>query len=124
DKQAQADQQHARFRDEQSDFIALLNVWRYLREQQRELSASQFRKRCKAEYLNWLRVREWQDLVGQLRQAAKGVGITINREPAEPQAVHTALLSGLLSHVGLKDPRGREYQGARNTRFALFPGSG
>jgi ATP-dependent helicase HrpA len=124
DQQAQADQLHARFRDERSDFVALLNLWRYLGEQQREQSAGQFRKRCRAEYLNWLRVREWQDLVGQLRQAAKGVGITINREPAEPQSIHIALLSGLLSHVGLKDPRGREYQGARNTRFALFPGSG
>src|SRR4051812_12985525 len=124
DKQAQADQAHARFRDEQSDFLALLNLWRHLREQQRELSGSAFRRLCKAEYVNYLRVREWQDLVSQLRQAAKGVGITINREPAEPDAIHRALLAGLLSHVGLKDARGREYQGARGTRFALFPGSG
>jgi ATP-dependent RNA helicase HrpA len=124
DKQAQADQAHARFRDESSDFLALLNLWRFLREQQRELSGSAFRRLCRAEYVNYLRVREWQDLVSQLRQAAKGVGITINREPAEPEAIHRALLAGLLSHVGLKDARGREYQGARGTRFALFPGSG
>lgn len=124
DKQAQADQAHARYRDETSDFIAYLNLWRTLREQQRELSGSAFRRWCKAEYVNYLRVREWQDLVSQLRQAAKGVGVTINREPAEPEAVHVSLLSALLSHVGLKEARGREYQGARGTRFALFPGSG
>jgi ATP-dependent helicase HrpA len=123
DKQAQADQLHARFADEQSDFIALLNLWRYLREQQRELSSNQFRKRCKAEYLNYMRVREWQDLVGQLRQTLKGVGATINREPAEPGQIHLALLAGLLSHVGIKDAKGREYQGARGARFAIFPGS-
>jgi ATP-dependent helicase HrpA len=124
DKQAQADQQHARFRDEDSDFISYLNLWRYLRERQAELSGNQFRKLCKAEYLNYMRVREWQDLVSQLRQAAKGVGVKINRAPAEPRQVHVALLSGLLSHIGLKDAQGREYQGARNTRFAIFPGSG
>jgi ATP-dependent helicase HrpA len=68
-------------------------------------------------------VREWQDLVGQLRSAAKEVGVKLNRTPAEPDDVHVALLSGLLSHMGLKDGDGREYQGARGARFALWPGS-
>jgi ATP-dependent helicase HrpA len=121
---AQADQQHARFKDEHSDFIAYLNLWRYLRERQEELSNSQFRKRVKAEYLHYLRVREWQDLAGQLRAAARGVDIELNQTPAEPDQIHQALLSGLLSHIGLKDAAKRiEYQGARNARFALFPGS-
>lgn len=125
DKQAQADQLHARFRDEHSDFTAILNLWRYLGERQRELSGNQFRRLCRDEYLHFLRVREWQDLVGQLRAAARGVGVTINRTPAEPEEVHVALLSGLLSHVGMRDERRpREYVGARNTRFALWPGSG
>jgi ATP-dependent helicase HrpA len=124
DKQAQADQQHARFRDEDSDFVSYLSLWRYLRDRQAELSGSQFRKLCRTEYLNYMRVREWQDLVSQLRRAAKGVGVKINRVAAEPEQVHRALLAGLLSHIGLKDAKGREYQGARNTRFALFPGSG
>ena len=62
--------------------MACLNLWRYLRERQRELSSNQFRKRCLAEYLHHLRVREWQDLVEQLRQAAKGIGVTFNRTPA------------------------------------------
>jgi len=123
EKQAQADQSHARFADEHSDFISYLNVWRYLRERQRELSGNQFRRLCHAEYLHYLRVREWQDLVGQLRSAAKEVGVKLNRTPAEPDDVHVALLSGLLSHMGLKDGDGREYQGARGARFSLWPGS-
>jgi ATP-dependent helicase HrpA len=123
DKREQADQQHARFKDEGSDFLALLNLWRYLREQQLALSGNQFRKRCHAEFLHHLRVREWQDLVAQLRQAAKGVGITLNRQPAEPDEIHVALLAGLLSHVGMKDAARREYDGARGARFAIFPGS-
>ncbi|MGI8779014.1 MAG: ATP-dependent RNA helicase HrpA [Solirubrobacteraceae bacterium] len=133
EKREAADQSHARFSDEQSDFIAFLNLWRYLREQQRALSGNQFRKRCHAEFLHHLRVREWQDLVGQLRQAAKGVGIALtqptssasagDQTPAEPEAIHVALLAGLLSHLGLKDTVRREYQGARGARFAIFPGS-
>jgi ATP-dependent helicase HrpA len=123
DKREQADQLHARFKDEDSDFLAYLNLWRHLREQQLALSGNQFRKRCHAEYLHHLRVREWQDLVAQLRQAAKGLNITLNRQPAEPDSIHVAVLAGLLSHLGLKDPARREYQGARGARFAIFPGS-
>jgi ATP-dependent helicase HrpA len=124
DKTAQADQLHARFADADSDFLAYLNLWRYLRGLQRSLSSNQFRKRCLAEHLHHLRVREWQDLVEQLRQAAKGVGVRFNREPGDPREIHLALLSGLLSHVGMKDEHGREYQGARGARFMVFPGSG
>src|SRR4051812_29618646 len=123
EKRQQADQLHARFADETSDFLAYLNLWRYLREQQRDLSGNQFRKRCHAEYLHYLRVREWQDLVGQLRAAAREIGVKRNQNDADPQQVHLALLAGLLSHIGMKDPKGRDYQGARNARFAIFPGS-
>src|SRR4051812_14090514 len=123
EKRDLADRQHARFADDTSDFLAYLNLWRYLREQQRELSGNQFRKRCHAEYLHYLRVREWQDLVGQLRAAAREIGVKANQADADPQQVHLALLSGLLSHIGMKDPKGRDYQGARNARFAVFPGS-
>jgi ATP-dependent helicase HrpA len=123
DRREAADEQHARFADERSDFIAHLNLWRYLREQQRALSSSQFRRRCKAEFLHHLRVREWQDLVEQLRQAAKGAEVRINQAPAEPQDVHVALLAGLLSHIGVREEGGRDYRGARGARFALFPGS-
>src|SRR5215213_3309982 len=123
-KREAADQSHARFADERSDFLAYVNLWSYLREQQLALSGNQFRRRCHAEFLHHLRVREWQDLVGQLRKAAKGVGITLTGTPAEPEAIHVALLSGLLSHLGMRDPARREYQGARGARFAIFPGSG
>jgi ATP-dependent RNA helicase HrpA len=123
DKREAADQAHARFADERSDFIAYVNLWSYLREQQLALSGNQFRKRCHAEFLHHLRVREWQDLVAQLRQAAKSVGISLSQSPAEPEAIHLALLAGLLSHIGMRDPARREYQGARGARFAIFPGS-
>ena len=123
EKREQADQLHARFKDEDSDFLAYLNLWRYVREQQRALSGNQFRKRCNAEYLHYLRVREWQDLVGQLRQAAKGVGVTLNQQPAEPEAIHSRCSPGCSRTSGMRDAAKREYLGARGARFALLPGS-
>ena len=118
-----ADQQHARFNDERSDFLAFLNLWRYLSELQRDLSGSQFRKRCRDEFLHFLRVREWQDLVGQLRSSAREAKVRLGGRPAEGDDIHRALLSGLLSHVGLRDRAAREYVGARGARFAIFPAS-
>ncbi|MER5377271.1 ATP-dependent RNA helicase HrpA [Streptomyces sp. NPDC002553] len=126
DKQAQADQQHARFRDETSDFLAYLNLWRYVREQQRERGSSSFRRMCKQEYLNFLRIREWQDIYTQLRTVAKQMGIHLNEQEAAGDSVHVSLLAGLLSHVGMKDVKDgnkNEYLGARNAKFAIFPGS-
>ncbi|MCP3817974.1 ATP-dependent RNA helicase HrpA [Streptomyces sp. A3M-1-3] len=123
DKQQQADQQHARFRDETSDFLAFLNLWRYIREQQKERGSSSFRRMCKQEYLNFLRIREWQDIYAQLRSVAKTMGIHLSEQDAPEQAVHTSLLAGLLSHIGLKDTDKNEYLGARSAKFAIFPGS-
>ncbi|HSI94099.1 MAG TPA: ATP-dependent RNA helicase HrpA [Jiangellaceae bacterium] len=128
DQEQAARQQHARFKDERSDFVAYLNLWRYLRDQQKALSGNQFRKLCRAEFLNYLRVREWQDLFAQLRQAAKQLGVTVNSTPADPDRIHRALLAGLLSHIGMradatKDGPRHEYLGARGARFAIFPGS-
>ncbi|MET7679576.1 ATP-dependent RNA helicase HrpA [Streptomyces sp. NPDC005423] len=126
DKQTQADQQHARFRDETSDFLAFLNLWRYLREQQKERGSSAFRRMCKQEYLNFLRIREWQDIYSQLRTVAKQMGIQLNEDDASGQSVHVSLLAGLLSHIGMKDVKEgakNEYLGARNAKFAVFPGS-
>ncbi|WP_405937892.1 ATP-dependent RNA helicase HrpA [Streptomyces sp. NBC_00726] len=123
DKQTQADQQHARFKDETSDFLAFLNLWRYIREQQKERGSSSFRRMCKQEYLNFLRIREWQDIYAQLRTVAKQMGIELNEEDAPEQSVHTSLLAGLLSHIGLKDTEKNEYLGARSAKFAIFPGS-
>ncbi|HCI4627901.1 TPA: ATP-dependent RNA helicase HrpA, partial [Klebsiella variicola subsp. variicola] len=74
--------------------------------------------------LNYLRVREWQDIYTQLRQVVKELGLPINSEPAEYREIHTALLTGLLSHIGMKDADKQEFTGARNARFSIFPGSG
>ncbi|MGW3137431.1 ATP-dependent RNA helicase HrpA [Streptomyces sp. NPDC001139] len=126
DKQAQADQQHARFKDETSDFLAYLNLWRYVREQQKERGSSSFRRMCKQEYLNFLRIREWQDIYSQLRTVAKQMGIHLNEDDAPGDRVHVSLLAGLLSHIGMKDVKDgakNEYLGARNAKFAIFPGS-
>jgi len=123
DHRGQADQFHARFTDRSSDFLAYVNLWAYLRSLEGELSRSQVRKRCKAEFLHYLRIREWQDLVAQLEDATREVGLTLNDTPGEGPEIHAALLSGLLSHLGMKDDASREYTGARGAKFAIFPGS-
>ncbi|MGN6609784.1 MAG: ATP-dependent RNA helicase HrpA, partial [Jatrophihabitans sp.] len=105
-------------------FIGFLNLWNHLREQRRELSGNAFRRMCRDEFLHYLRIREWQDLHGQLRTIAQSLGITPQDEPAPVAAVHAALASGLLSQLGMRPPAStREYLGARNTRFVLAPGS-
>jgi ATP-dependent helicase HrpA len=123
DRQEAAAAQHGRFADTDSDFQAYLNLWQYLRERQKALSSSQFRKLCRTEFLHYLRVREWQDLYGQLRQVAKAVGLSLNSTPGDRHRIHLSVLAGLLSHLGLKDGEKREYQGARGARFAISPGS-
>ncbi|BBY26718.1 ATP-dependent RNA helicase HrpA [Mycolicibacterium sediminis] len=123
DREEAAKQKHARFADEHSDFVSFLNLWNYLSEQRRERSGSSFRRMCREEFLHYLRIREWQDLTGQLRSIARDLGIREQDEPADPARVHAALVAGLLSHVGLREGDGREYAGARNSRFVLAPGS-
>lgn len=143
ERREEADRQHARFVDPTSDFLTLLNLWNHLREQQRELGSSAFRRLCRSEHLNYVRVREWFDVHRQLRtlvktsdRGAEGGGAS------DPDAIHRALLSGLLSQIGILDERtapagkahspakeqkGRrvaEYRGARGIRFSIFPGSG
>jgi ATP-dependent helicase HrpA len=142
-----ADAMHRRFVEPGSDFLSLLTLWEYLREQQRALSGSAFRRMCRREYLHYLRVREWQDVYEQLRLAARDLGIAVSRaaggpaENAPPEArypadladrIHQSLLAGLLSHIGMQDatrPAGyrrrgpAEYAGARGARFAIFPDS-
>ncbi|MQL47372.1 ATP-dependent RNA helicase HrpA [Photorhabdus khanii] len=124
EKQQVSDEKHRRFADKDSDFIAFLKLWDFLKEQQKELSSSQFRKLCRQDYLNYLRVREWQDVYTQLRQVVKEVGLPVNSQDADYRSIHVSLLSGLLSHIGQKDTDKQEYTGARNARFSIFPGSG
>ncbi|HEY2042734.1 MAG TPA: ATP-dependent RNA helicase HrpA [Jatrophihabitans sp.] len=123
DAQQAADAKHARFADHTSDFAGHLALWRYIREQQKALSSSQFRRMCRAEYLSYIRVREWQDLFTQLRQIVKGMGIVVGDQPGDIEQIHRSLLAGLLSHIGQRDPDRRDYLGARNARFSIFPGS-
>src|SRR5262249_38789811 len=120
--QQAADTKHVRFRDKESDFATVLNLWRYVQEQQKALSSRAFRRLCRTDFLNYLRVREWQDIYSQLKQVTRELGIARNSAPADDRAVATALLSGLLSHLGLYDPEKRDYLGARGGRFAIFPG--
>ena len=204
---AVADEKHARFTHPGSDFLSYLNLWNYLDDQQSALTSSKFRRQCKAEFLNFVRIREWQDLVGQLRSLLGSAGIRVNKSVWRPvdasgaenapssgsssgsnalaeagpgpaskaaaaatgaksasgkvgfaelsaqkrsakkngghddakdsgqsaasarldphaAAIHRALLTGLLSMIGSRSERNKDYQGARGTRFAIFPGSG
>lgn len=123
EKQQASDEKHRRFADKKSDFLAFLNLWYYLQEQQKALSKNQFRRQCQKDFLNYLRIREWQDIYHQIRLTVREMGLPINSEKAEYQQIHTALLSGLLSHIGLKEAEKQQYLGARNAHFAIFPNS-
>jgi len=149
EKQQSADEKHSRFKDTQSDFVSLLRLWQYVKQQQKELTSNQFRRLCKKEFLSYNRLREWQDVVSQLKQTLKEQNIplsslslslsftqlsnTIELEKDQKTEVkteheqhlitlHQALLSGLLSHLGQQDEN-REFQGARGSKFYIFPGS-
>ncbi|RUO77642.1 ATP-dependent RNA helicase HrpA [Idiomarina seosinensis] len=117
-----ADQWHQRFEDKTSDFNAYLNLWNYLTEKQKSLTGNQFRKQLAREFLHFMRIREWQDIYTQSRQAIREMGLRINEEPATFEQIHRAVISGLISQVGIKDQK-HEYQGTRQTRFHIFPGS-
>ncbi len=126
DREEAARQKHARFTDEHSDFISYLNLWHYLRDQRKGLSGSAFRRMCREDFLHYLRIREWQDLTGQLRSIAAGLGLhggAGSDQPADPARVHAALAAGLLSHIGLREGESRDYAGARSSKFVLAPGS-
>lgn len=123
EKQQSADDKHRRFADKKSDFLSFLNLWQFIQTQQKELSKNQFRRLCQKDYLNYLRIREWQDIYHQIRLTVREMGLPINSQPAEYSQIHTALLSGLLSHIGMKESEKQQYLGARNAHFAIFPSS-
>ncbi|MDW3176357.1 MAG: ATP-dependent RNA helicase HrpA [Acidimicrobiia bacterium] len=123
EKREEAAQNHARFAAPGSDFLAWLNLWHYIETERRARSGSQFRKMCKREFLNFNRIREWQDIVRQLERTAQSFRWQVNSEPASEDAVHQALLTGLLSQVGLKDASTSEFTGGRNARFLISRGS-
>ncbi|WP_339900044.1 ATP-dependent RNA helicase HrpA [Paraglaciecola polaris] len=123
DKRQAADEKHQAFANKDSDFLALLSLWHEFKAKQAELTNNQLRKWCKQYFINYLRMREWQDIVSQLKKSIAELGFRISQAEADYQAIHQAMAAGLLSHIGNKD-KDKEYLGARNSRFMLFPGSG
>lgn len=131
-----ADESHARFAEDGSDFLAFRNLWSYVNERRAELTGNRFRRQLREEFLHYLRIREWQDLHSQLRSAARNAGMTLNDTDVPATApttgtasgsvadrIHTSVLAGLLSQVGVKEADTKEYLGARGAKFMIFPGS-
>ncbi|MEN8166589.1 MAG: ATP-dependent RNA helicase HrpA, partial [Pseudomonadota bacterium] len=123
EKQQQADEAHAQFKHEESDFLGYLQLWDQMEEQRRHLSKHKFRKHCRANFLSWTRMQEWHDIHTQLRMQMHDMGFKENAAEAGYEEIHRAVLSGLLSHIGFRSKE-RDYLGARNSRFHIFPGSG
>jgi ATP-dependent helicase HrpA len=125
EKQQAADEAHHAYKDERSDFIGLLKLWREIEQQRRHLSRRKFQRYCRDNFLSWTRVQEWHDIHHQLRGQMHEMGYKENSTEAGYDEIHRALLTGLLSHIGFrKSGKEREYLGGRNSRFHLFPGSG
>ena len=123
ERQQAADEKHRRFRDENSDFVALLNLWNYYHDQARQLSKNQLRNLCQGEFLSFVRMREWHDLHQELLGRVTEMGMRLNTQPAPYSNLHRALLTGWLGQLGFKQEE-NIYLGARDRTFYLFPGSG
>jgi ATP-dependent helicase HrpA len=115
---------HKRFADPQSDFLTLLKIWDAVHEEWERLrSQNQRRKFCKANFLSYMRMREWQDLYAQLHSALEELGrFQLNESSADYAAIHRSILTGLLAHVATRKER-NAYMGVGNRQLALFPGS-
>jgi len=114
---------HRRFDVPGSDLMSVVALWDYLEAQRRELSGNAFRRMCRDEYLNWLRVREWRDLYTQLRRVAGTLGVRPGADSGHPDRVHECVLAGLLGNIGHRDDDGRTYAGVRGSRFEIARGS-
>ncbi len=122
DKMQAADQKHQQWRDNNSDFLSLLNLWQDHEEQRQELSQNQLRKWCGKNYLAYMRMREWREVHRQILLMCQHMGLSLNQEVASYEAIHRALLTGLLGNIGHKDEDG-SFLGPRQRRFHIFPGS-
>lgn len=122
DKQQAADQAHAQWNDPDSDFVTLLNLWNWFEEQRQELSQNQLSKLCKKQFLGWMRMREWRDIHRQLTLLCREQALSLNAEAAGYDAIHKAVLAGLLGQVALKYEK-KEYMATRNRKVLIFPGS-
>ncbi len=131
EKQTEADAAHVIFREEGSDFLGQLKLWRELHKQQKHLSGNQFRKWCRDKFVSYMRFREWHDTHSQLRELMTEMGYRINETHAKPEHIHRAMLTGLLSSIGRKNDATQkdvamgdgDYDGARGIKFNIFPGS-
>lgn len=127
DAQQKADEKHAIFTDKTSDFLSWLKLWHWYHEQAKHLSNSKLRKTCQQHFISYLSIREWLDLHGQLLAIVRELNMTPNQIPAQPDAVHRSILSGLLSHIALRQENTKKndkgFIGARNLQVQVFPGS-
>ena len=123
EKQQAADQAHAEFKDFESDFLSYIRLWEFFEEKRQELSNNQLKRFCQKRFLSVMRMREWREIHRQLLIVLKNMNVKENQDSASYDAIHKALLSGLLGNIGRHEEK-REYQGCRNRRFNLFPGSG
>ncbi len=124
EQRALADQQHARFQHEHSEFLPWLALWHQVQEAMtHKKSGRKFAHWCQEQFLSWYRLREWRDTHAQLRSLVSQMGFRLNTEPSPPDSIHRALLTGLLGHVGWRSPEGEDYQGPRGIRFWINPGS-
>ena len=123
DKAAAADERHAKFADERSDFLGYLKLWKAFGQ-----GASPSRKQCRENFVSYVRMREWRDIHSQLRQSVEELDWKLSSTNVEKsegvRAIHRALLCGLLGNIGMKDEQDNNYTGARGIKFWLHPGSG
>ncbi len=124
EEREKADQFHRRFHSPTSDFLSFLALWNYLKEQRDKLSHTKFRAMCRNEYLHYVRIREWQDVHAQLKQTLRELNLKIGTSGADPDTIHQAIITGLLSHLAMRVEDTRQYQGARGTEVLVWPGSG
>ena len=125
DRRQEADEAHALFADERSDFLAFLKLWTFIEDNRKHLTRRKFERLCRQYFLSPTRVREWHDVQVQLRVQLHELGYRDNQQDADYSTLHRALLSGLLSHIGMRTQGdARDYLGARNRHFFVFPGSG
>ncbi|PCJ41954.1 MAG: ATP-dependent RNA helicase HrpA, partial [Moraxellaceae bacterium] len=122
EKRAEADLKHKLFKDKESDFLAFVNLWDIHEVKRQELSAGGLKRWYKEHFISYLRMREWRDLHRQLKLIVQDMGWKLNQQPADYQSVHQAILTGYLSHVGMRE-EDNNFLGTRNRKFNLFPGS-
>ncbi len=122
DRQQAADEKHAAFKDKLSDFIFYINLWDAYHSEKKELSGNQLRKWCKKNFISWMRMREWIDTHNQIKRMLSNLKLALNTTAASYDQIHQSLLIGLLANIGTRD-EGKEFLGARNKKFNVFPGS-